>query len=86
MKVTLIMVFKKYKLLKLSSILLLISAILLYINDNKNKLEIAFNQTLVDIQQNSIKNFEWKERDWQNYHNKQLKRLPIFTRKYFYDC
>jgi C-terminal processing protease CtpA/Prc len=53
---------------------------------NKNKLESAFKQTLFAIQQNSIKNFEWNERDWQNYQNNQIKRLPIFTKEYFYNC
>ena len=59
---------------------------LLYMSNNKNKLENAFKQTLVDIQQNSINNFEWKEADWEHYQHNQLKRLPIFTQKYFYDC
>src|SRR5271156_5364537 len=80
------MTFKKYTLLMLGFILLLTSAILIYTKNNKNKLESAFKQMLVDIQQNSINNFEWQERDWQIYHNNQLKRLPIFTKKYFYDC
>ncbi len=53
---------------------------------NKNKLESAFKKALFDIQQNSIKNFEWKEADWQNYQNNQIKRLPIFTKEYFYNC
>ncbi len=70
----------------LGFILLLTSVALFYIQNNKNKLESAFKQMLVDIQQNSINNFEWQERDWQIYHNNQLKRLPIFTKKYFYDC
>ena len=80
------MIFKKYKLLTLSPILFSTLVLLFYINNNKNKLESAFKQTLSDIQQNSIKNFEWKEQDWQNYHNNQIKRLPIFTEKYFYTC
>ena len=78
--------FKKYTLLQFSPILFLTAAMLLYMNNNKNKLENAFKQTLVDIQQNSINNFEWKEADWQHYQHNQLKRLPIFTQKYFYDC
>jgi C-terminal processing protease CtpA/Prc len=77
---------RKYKLLKLGSILLLALVGLFHIKNNKDTLESSFKQTLFDIQQNSIKNFEWKELDWQHYHNKQIKRLPIFTKKYFYDC
>lgn len=80
------MILKKYKLLDLSCVVILTLVILFSIKNNQNRLESVFKQTLSDIQQNSIKNFEWKELDWQNYHDNQIKRLPIFTKKYFYTC
>lgn len=76
----------KNKFLALSLIPIVLLLVLSYAKFNQNKLENAFKKRLDDIQQNSINNFEWGEQDWQNYHNNQLKRLPIFTQKYFYDC
>lgn len=68
------------------SFFILLTLTIFYIKANKDKFESSFKQMLFDIQQNSIKNFEWTESEWQHYYNSQLERLPIFTKEYFYDC
>jgi len=43
----------------------------------------SFEKFLNDVMENSIRNYDWNDHDWEIYRNKQLARLPINDKQQF---